>query len=137
MLLNSLSIRNKLVIKCYIISCVFSIIFIVYFTLNKNLIKIDPSDFYDFYVRPINTTEKIIFLWTPFQGSYKGYWGGVDSVISNCRDTRIKCKCLITTHPDYIKKADIVLFSIEDIHTIQMQVFDMIRQYYLISSSIF
>ena len=137
MLLNLLSIRNRFVIKCYIFSCVFSIIFIAYFTLNKNPIKLDPSNFYDFYVRPTNRTEKIIFLRTPFQGNYKGYWGDVGPVMSNCRDTRINGKCLITNHPDYIENADIVLFSIEDIHTIQMQVFHMIWHYYLISSSIF
>ena len=137
MLWKSFSIKNKSFIKCYVISCLFSFVIIVYFISNKNKSKLDPSNFYDFYVRPINITEKIIFLWTPFQGSYRGYWGSVGPVISNCRDTKLNDKCLITTHPDYINNADIVLFSIEDINTIQMQVFHIIWQCYMISLPIF
>ena len=72
-----------------------------------------------------NPPEKIIFLWTPMFGSYKGWsWGiGPNPVISDCGNRKIDNRCLITNHPSLLEKADVVLFSIQDLK----QVFQMLR----------
>ena len=85
-------------------------------------IKLYDNTFYDNYyyhykVLPQDVEsnpEKIIFLWTPYQGSYEGWSFGSDPLISNCKNNT-NGKCLVTTHPELIEKADIVMFSIQDI----------------------
>ena len=85
-------------------------------------IKLYDNTFYDNYyyhykVLPQDVEsnpEKIIFLWTPYQGSYEGWSFGSDPRISNC-ENYTNGKCLVTTHPELIEKADIVMFSIQDI----------------------
>ena len=73
-------------------------------------------DYLHYYSRSTALTEKIIFLWTPKQGSYYR-WScfGADPNISGCDNHSINGKCLITTHPDLLGIADVVLFSIQDI----------------------
>ena len=85
-------------------------------------IKLYDNTFYDNYyyhykVLPQDVEsnpEKIIFLWTPYQGSYEGWSFGSDPLISNC-ENNTNGKCLVTTHRELIEKADIVMFSIQDI----------------------
>ena len=115
------SIKRKYLIRNFVVVSLFCLGIIGYFSYYKKELNSDESHFYDYYIKPTDLTEKIVFLWTPIQGSYRGYWGS-DPVISTCRDRKINHKCLFTTHPDLIEKADIVLFAIEDIHTIQKQV---------------
>ena len=76
-----------------------------------------------------NPPEKIIFLWTPMFGSYKGWsWGiGPNPVISDCGNRRIDNRCLITNHPSLLEKADVVLFSIQDLK----QVFQISKYLFL------
>ena len=74
-----------------------------------------------YYVLPRQTkngdTTKIIFLWTPMQNNYKEWsWGiGPEPNIEDCNDPSIDGRCLITTHVDLIDRADVILFSIQDI----------------------
>ena len=61
--------------------------------------------------------EKIIFLWTPMFRNYdKWTWVvGSDPVIKDCNSDVVDGKCLITTHKSLLEKADVVLFSVQDI----------------------
>ena len=73
-----------------------------------------------YYVLPRQTksdTTKIIFLWTAMQNNYKEWsWGiGPEPNIEDCNDPSIDGRCLITTHVDLIDRADVILFSIQDI----------------------
>ena len=70
-----------------------------------------------------NPPEKIIFLWTPIQGNYKEWcWGiGPEPVISDCSNKNVDGRCLITTHPSLLEKADVVLFSVQDIKQVRSQ----------------
>ena len=78
--------------------------------------------YFQYYVKPkdvnaLNPPEKLIFLWTPIQGSYKEWsWGiGPDPLISNCGNKLVDGRCLITTDPSLLEKSDVVLFSVQDI----------------------
>ena len=114
-------IQRKSFVRNFVIVWLFTLGIIAYFLCYEETLDSDESHFHDYFIKPSDSTEKVIFLWTPVQGDYRGYWWS-DPVISNCRDKSINQKCLFTTHPDLIEKADIVLFAIEDIHTIQKQV---------------
>ena len=61
--------------------------------------------------------EKIIFLWTPMFRNYdKWTWVvGSDPVMKDCNSDDVDGKCLITTHKSLLEKADVVLFSVQDI----------------------
>ena len=61
--------------------------------------------------------EKIIFLWTPMFRNYdKWTWVvGSDPVMKDCNNDDVDGKCLITTHKSLLEKADVVLFSVQDI----------------------
>ena len=61
--------------------------------------------------------EKIIFLWTPMFRNYdKWTWVvGSDPVLKDCNSDDVDGKCLITTHKSLLEKADVVLFSVQDI----------------------
>ena len=61
--------------------------------------------------------EKIIFLWTPMFRTYdKWTWVvGSDPVMKDCNSDAVDGKCLITTHKSLLEKADVVLFSVQDI----------------------
>ena len=61
--------------------------------------------------------EKIIFLWTPMFRNYdKWTWVvGSDPVVKDCNSDDVDDKCLITTHKSLLEKADVVLFSVQDI----------------------
>ena len=61
--------------------------------------------------------EKIIFLWTPMFRNYdKWTWVvGSDPVVKDCNSDDVDDKCLITTHQSLLEKADVVLFSVQDI----------------------
>ena len=80
----------------------------------------DGKNYFHYYVYPNSTkinATKIIFLWTPLQGKYKEWsWGiGPEPTIDDCNDANVDGRCLVTTHLDLLEKADVVLFSIEDI----------------------
>ena len=61
--------------------------------------------------------EKIIFLWTPMFRTYdKWTWVvGSDPLIEDCNSNAVDGKCLITTHKSLLEKADVILFSVQDI----------------------
>ena len=61
--------------------------------------------------------EKIIFLWTPMFRNYdKWTWVvGSDPLMKDCNSNDVDGKCLITTHKSLLEKADVVLFSVQDI----------------------
>ena len=61
--------------------------------------------------------QKIIFLWTPMFRNYdKWTWVvGSDPVIKDCNSDDVDGKCLITTNKSLLEKADVVLFSVQDI----------------------
>ena len=64
--------------------------------------------------------KKLILLWTPIMRNYKGWaWViGPAPIIRDCESPYIDGKCLITTNTDLLLKADVVLFSIEDIELV-------------------
>ena len=64
--------------------------------------------------------EKVIFLWTPIQNYFDNWrWGiGPHPVIKDCANADINYKCIISKHPDMIKYADVVLFSIQDMEKV-------------------
>ena len=108
--------RNLKLLLCCLIGCITFATFLI-----GRLIYYGAGKYYfHYYVLPSDIkidTKKIIFLWTPIQGNYKEWsWGiGPDPIIADCNNTNIDGKCLITTHPNLLKDADVVLFSIQDI----------------------
>ena len=85
---------------------------------SKYFIKLDDSN-------NSNHPEKIIFLWTPMFDKYdKWTWAiGPNPVISDCGNDNIDGKCLVTNHPSLLEKADIVLFSPQDIKQVRPSLF--------------
>ena len=103
-------------ICCTIITIVIYVI--IYYKKDDN--DEEMQNYLHYYVHPksIKTNvTKIIFLWTPLQGNYKEWsWGiGPEPIIEDCNEPNVDGKCLITTHVDFLRKADVVLFSIQDI----------------------
>ena len=72
-----------------------------------------------------NHPKKIIFLWTPMFDKYdKWTWAiGPNPVISDCENDNIDGKCLVTNHPSLLEKADVVLFSPQDIKQVRKFLF--------------
>ena len=66
--------------------------------------------------------ERIIFLWTPMFRNYdKWTWVvGSDPLMKDCNGNDVDGKCLITTHKSLLEKADVVLFSVQDIKKVWM-----------------
>ena len=113
----------KRILKASCIILLFSILratFFIFYSSNES--ESEQKYYFPYYVTlseidPRNAPEKIIFLWTPIQDSYKEWsWGiGPDPVISDCGNASIDGRCLITTHPSLLEKSDVVLFSVQDI----------------------
>ena len=102
--------------------CTILIAIVVWYKVcrRKNEDDKDMKSFLHYFVNPTQTENrvtKIIFLWTPIQGKYEEWWWaiGPEPIIEDCDDQHIDGKCLITTHVDLLEKADVVLFSIQDI----------------------
>ena len=101
---------------------------------------LEPSaDYMHYYVLPIdlNTDKpKIIFLWTPYFGDYHHWsWGiGPSPIIGDCNDINIDKKCIITTHLDLLQKADVVIFSLQDIKQVGYTDYYLLR---VLNTSIF
>ena len=118
MLLTPLTIKRNL--KSLIGGLLCVVIIASYFSL-QTIYDDGLKYYYHYYVLPQDVNkpqpEKIIFLWTPIQNNYKEWsWGiGPDPVISDCDNPEVDRKCLITTHPDLLERAAVVLFSIQDI----------------------
>ena len=65
--------------------------------------------------------DKIILLWTPYQGSYQ-YWEwfiGRGPYTSNCENQHLKHKCLISKDRKMTEHADVILFSIQDLKKVK------------------
>ena len=75
--------------------------------------------------------KKLILLWTPIMRNYKGWaWAiGPAPIIRDCENLHIDGKCLITTNADLLVKADVVLFSIEDIELVCWKYYIIIYMY--------
>ena len=84
-----------------------------------------PPNYFYYYVLPSDVelkNPKIIFLWTAYFGDYKKHWSwaiGPDPVINDCNNINIDAKCLITNHIDLLQKADVILFSLEDLKQVR------------------
>ena len=126
MLLTATSLKRNLKLLFWGLFCVITI---STFLIGRIIYDGGLKHYFHYYVLPqdisVNPPEKIIFLWTPIQGSYKEWsWGiGPDPVISDCNNHEIDGKCLITTHPSLLEKADVVLFSIQDIKQVKHNLF--------------
>ena len=119
MLLTQIRLRRNIKLLFCVLFCVLT--FSTYL-IGQIIYESGLKYYFHYYVRPqdIDTNhppEKIIFLWTPIQGSYKEWsWGiGPNPLISDCDNPEIDGKCLITTHPSLLEKAEVVLFSVQDI----------------------
>ena len=117
MLLRCLK-RNIIVTVIIVLFIIIPAIYVIGQLIYDNILR----QYSKYYVRlqdihAPNAPEKIIFLWTPIFGNYKGWsWGiGPSPVISDCGTSKIDNKCLITNHLSLLEKADVVLFSIQDI----------------------
>ena len=119
MLLTQTSLKRTLKVTfCILLVFITPATYLIFNSIYENGMKY----YFHYYVtppeiNPRNPPEKIIFLWTPIQGNYKEWsWGiGPDPVISDCGNTNVDGRCLITTHPSLLEKSDVVLFSIQDI----------------------
>ena len=103
---------------CFLLCAITPATYLLFNLTYENGLK----QYFQYYVKPedvdaLNPPEKLIFLWTPIQGSYKEWsWGiGPDPVISGCGNKVVDGRCLITTYPGLLEKADVVLFSVQDI----------------------
>jgi len=119
MLLSQTSLRRFLKATfCFLLCTITPATYLLFNLTYENGLK----HYFKYYVKPedvnaLNPPEKIIFLWTPIQGSYKEWsWGiGPDPLISDCGISLVDGRCLITTNPSLLEKSDVVLFSVQDI----------------------
>ena len=116
---NSNTLRRSLKATfCFLLCTIIPATYLLFNLAYENGLK----HYFQYYVKPedvdaLNPPEKLIFLWTPIQGSYKEWsWGiGPDPLISNCGNKLVDGRCLITTDPSLLEKSDVVLFSVQDI----------------------
>ena len=123
MLLTQRSVKRNLKLLFWVLLVVITI---ATYLIGRLIYDNGLKYYFHYYILPQDIPthpEKIILLWTPIQGSYKEWdWGiGPDPVISDCDNPNIDGKCLITTHPSLLEKADVVLFSIQDIKQVIYQ----------------
>ena len=62
-----------------------------------------------------NRDYKLILLWTSYQGKWSG-WSGLapDQYIKGCDDV-MNGECIISSNKAYATRADVILFSIQDL----------------------
>ena len=60
---------------------------------------------------------KIILLWTSYQGTWRGWTGGLghDQIIRDCNNDVMNGACVVTSDKSLINSADAVLFSLQDL----------------------
>ena len=121
MLLAQIKLKRDLkLFVCTLICCGTVALFIGEEIYNNGILLWNITYYFQYYAIPSQVkigAKKIIFLWTPIHGSYKDWsWGiGSEPIIDDCNNPKIDGKCLITTHPDLLEEANVVLFSIRDI----------------------
>ena len=87
------------------------------------------AEYFHYHVLPSDfmlDDPKIIVLWTPYWSildtvpSWKEwYWAiGPSPVINDCNDDNIDNKCLITNNIDVLQKANVILFSLDEIQKV-------------------
>ena len=84
---------------------------------------------YHISLKDINSSrlpEKIIFLWTPMFRNYDMWkWlVGPHPLMTDCHGENMDSKCLITTHTSLFEKADVVLFSVQDIKKVNKFIYN-------------
>ena len=128
-----MSLRRKcLKVKVNLIFILFVSILIITFSIIGPSVYDDVlkrQSKYHISLKDINSSrlpEKIIYLWTPMFRNYDMWkWlVGPHPLMTGCHSENIDSKCLITTHTSLFEKADVVLFSVQDIKKVNKFIYD-------------
>ena len=78
--------------------------------------EVEADTFYLPDVSRLEEDQKVVLLWTTFFQRWDAWhWQYPGPVVTGCKDSRTNGKCFVTSDKSQLEKADLVLFSLENI----------------------